>query len=194
MTEPASTHLDPDTIAAYVDGGLDASGRARAESHLATCGACRHELVTVQGILQSYRTAPRRLRFAIPLAAAAVLLLAIGLPLFDPGDAVAPLPPTRRPGGDATALAAISPLPGATLIAGTAVEFTWTAAEAGSTYRLTVVDEAGVPVWSTEGGDTLAVLPADVVLASGHTYFWYVDALRSDGRSLTLGAQRFSVR
>lgn len=37
-------HLDPDTLAAYVDGRLAVAERALANRHIDTCGACRSEL------------------------------------------------------------------------------------------------------------------------------------------------------
>jgi hypothetical protein len=195
VTAHDSTHLDPDTLAAFVDGALGAADRGRAEAHLAACDTCRHELLAVRQLLASYRPAAQRRRLVVPLAAAAALVLAVGLPMLNGGQDTSPMPPIRRPGAEAAlAVSGLSPRPGSTVMADAPLEFAWGTAEAGSTYRLTVVDSAGALVWSTETGDTTAVLPADIALASGQSYFWYVDALRSDGRSLTSGAQRFSVK
>jgi hypothetical protein len=33
----------------------------------------------------------------------------------------------------------------------------------------------------------------DVSLSGGGTYFWYVDALDADGRSVTTGTRRFTI-
>lgn len=195
MTAPASPHLDPDVIAGYVDGRLGSAERTGAEAHLAACHACRHELLAVRELVASYRPATPRLRAVIPLAAAAALFLAVGLPMFaGRGERLLPGTPIRRPGAEAAVVRAMSPSAGSSLAAGAPVAFVWGAAEPGSTYRLTLVDEAGVMVWSTETGDTTALLPGHIALTSGQTYFWYVDALRSDGRSLTSGAHSFSVR
>jgi hypothetical protein len=72
--------------------------------------------------------------------------------------------------------------------------FAWHAGDAGSRFKLTLVDEQGATLWSVDTGDTVVTPPHDVFLAPGRTYFWYVDALGADGRSMTSGAHRFTVR
>jgi len=57
-----------------------------------------------------------------------------------------------------------------------------------------LLGESGERLWSTETGDTIALLPDDVHLAAAASYFWYVDALTGDGTARTSGARRFSVR
>jgi hypothetical protein len=100
-----SGHEDPEALSAYLDGALDATARARVETHLAACAECRRERDTldrvvgllraepsprapvgfVDRVLAATGTAPRRslwhwlfvpLRVKLPLAAAAVALLA----------------------------------------------------------------------------------------------------------------------
>ncbi|MET0553772.1 MAG: zf-HC2 domain-containing protein [Vicinamibacteria bacterium] len=75
--------LDPETIAAYLDGRLDAAARARAEEHLADCEECRTLLGETAAFLQDDAAArPARTRARTPwllgLAAAATLLVAAG--------------------------------------------------------------------------------------------------------------------
>ena len=167
MNERTHDHLDDSTLAALADGHLAGAGREDAEVHLAACAACREALgdivVVIEeggasaapGLADRIRAglptqAPRPQggvmhRFRVPLAAAALLLVAFGLsslwlgkdrtpePFVLPGldlpDAqpalqadVAPPPPAAKLGGDARFLAHVStdkPLykPGETLYA-----------------------------------------------------------------------------
>jgi hypothetical protein len=71
--------------------------------------------------------------------------------------------------------------------------FRWASEGAAAQYRVTLRDAGGRPLWNRETTDTSAMLDSSVVLLPGSTYFWYVDALRSDGQSLTSGTVRFST-
>jgi len=188
-------HLDAETVAAYSDSRLDAAERVRVEAHLVACAECRAEVVAVGQLLRSYRPAVRRFPVPLQLAAAAVLLVAIGVPIGRRLRAAPELPPVRHaPTGTAAGLAIVTPAPDTVLAASARPEFTWHAAEPGSTFRLTVVDESGATIWSVETGDTTVFLPQTVVLKTGGTFFWYVDAMAATGRSMTSGARRFTVR
>ncbi|HEX9165472.1 MAG TPA: zf-HC2 domain-containing protein [Gemmatimonadales bacterium] len=195
MTTDSRAHLDTDTVAAYADGRLAPSECGRIEAHLAGCAACRDEVVSVRQLLASYQPR-RRLLAPIPLAAAAVLVAAIGLSMAqrlirEPSPA-----PLRRPAAGAmSGVAVVTPATGTVVEGSGPTEFIWrTGGSPGGTFRLTLMDESGVTVWSIETGDTVAALPAGISLKAGASYFWYVDALAADGRSMTSGAQRFTVR
>jgi anti-sigma factor ChrR (cupin superfamily) len=193
MSDAATDHLSPETVAAFLDGRLDEGERFTAEAHLASCAVCRRELVELEALLSRSpaNRAPRRI--LVPLAAAAALALAIGIPATRSAwtgsqpqvvDRTQPGPPAR--------LTAIAPAPDAVL--DSQPTFAWHAADAGSRFKLTLVDEEGATLWSVDTGDTVVTPPHDVVLAPGRNYFWYVDALGADGRSMTSGAHRFTVR
>lgn len=47
QTAPASSCLAPETLAIYLDQGLDEALRTEAETHLATCHACQTALITL---------------------------------------------------------------------------------------------------------------------------------------------------
>jgi len=80
--QPSSDCLDAETLAAWVDGALDATALARAEAHMANCARCQTVLAT---LVQAGDTAPAvapdpeatprwwhlNLRWLIPLAGAA---------------------------------------------------------------------------------------------------------------------------
>lgn len=74
-----------------------------------------------------------------------------------------------------------------------ALVFRWLSQPDRPLYRLSVTDASGREVWSTETRDTTIALPAEVSLDRGRTYFWTVDALGADGRSLTSRTKRFST-
>ena len=185
-------HLRSRLVAAYVARRLDAEERAAAESHLAVCAECRREVIEVSGLLQRRRRTAQLLPVA-GIAAAAVLTLLAGVSLIG-GPETGSTGAVRAPVAPEHALTAVMPAPNASLSTGDEILFVWSAADVGSTYRLTVLDETGGPVWSVETGDTVAVLPAHAGPGGPGTYFWFVDALASDGSTLTSGAQRFSLR
>ena len=71
------------------------------------------------------------------------------------------------------------------------VRFGWRAAAPAATYRLTLTDDTGDVVWTASTTATLLTLPPDSALDPGATYFWYVDALLPDGRSVSSGVHEF---
>jgi hypothetical protein len=188
-------HLLARLVAAYLERRLDAEERAAVEAHLATCEDCRREVLEVSRLILKRRRARQVLPVA-GIAAAAVLALVAGVSLIGgppetaaSGAVRAPtLPPPAR------ALTAVEPPQDTTLSVGEGIRFLWRAADPGSTYRLTVLDEAGGPVWSTRTSDTVAFLPAEAGPEEIGGYFWFVDALASDGSTLTSGTRRFSLR
>lgn len=105
MTDPRLEHLDPATIAAFVDQTLDPAARAAAEAHLAACADCREAWVETTEIDNEMRgvttsgqsrdvtviarpTLKRSWIYGgMGLAAAAAVLLAVFLPrTMDRGD------------------------------------------------------------------------------------------------------------
>lgn len=201
--EQRSEHLSAADAAAYLDGRLDAADRARAESHLAACSDCRQELVELRTLLANAdpsadtgaasRVAPavghrgRRRSVALGVAAAAAVVL------------VAVATTSRRP--SATAERALSDAGEARLathapsdgVAPGRVVFVWAPAGPASSYRLTLTDSGGAPVWSTGTTDTVVALPQDTRLVPGRRYHWYVDALVGDGQTITSGVRSFST-
>ena len=195
VAELQAQHLQARFVAAYVESRLDADERAVAEEHLATCATCRREVVEVSRLLLKRRRASQLLP-AVGIAAAAMLALVAGISLIGgPTGSDSMRDPVRAPSLTRShALMVLEPAPDASLSIGADVRFVWNAAELGSTYRLVVLDESGGPVWATETSDTVAVLPASAGPERTGAYFWFVNALASDGSTLTSGARRFSLR
>jgi putative zinc finger protein len=188
---PMNQHPDTEEIAAYLSHGLPSGGRAKLEAHLASCQACRREVTSARRLLY---TGLLRSRWQLLLPAAIAAILAVTL--LGRSALAPPLehPMVRGPGDTdrAQTIPAFSPLDDATL-ARASVRFAWASQSGRPLYRLTLTDGSGKALWIQSTVDTLLSLPADVVLDSGRTYFWYVDALDSTGTSLTTGTRRFSV-
>jgi hypothetical protein len=57
---------------------------------------------------------------------------------------------------------------------------------------MTILDETGASVFTRDTPDTLVVIATAPMLASGHRYFWRVDAI-SDGVIATSAIRTFRV-
>jgi hypothetical protein len=122
------------------------------------------------------------------VAAAAALAIWVGgtgrTPQTPPDD-------VRGPGAPSVLqIDAVRPADGSTL---GDLGFVWRAIANAVTYRVTITDTAGDEIWTQTTSDTILPRPAEAKLAPGHLYFWYVDALRSDGVSATSGVRRFRM-
>lgn len=186
-------HLSEAVIAAYLDGGLDAEEAHQVRLHLDACDECRAEIVDVQATLEHLSRRSRR-RIPTLVAAAVAGLLLIGGPIILSSDQE---PTLRGPDGAATLtneliITTISPGAGEVVPFGE-LRLSWRSTNSGALYVVTLTDEGGDPLWTTETRDTLVSVPASVVLEPGGTVLWYVDALLADGRSATSGVQGFQT-
>jgi hypothetical protein len=180
-------HLDPNAVAAYVAGRLKADERSWIERHLADCPECVSEIVAI------HRTERPRRRFA-PVVAGGLVAAAAVVAIWVGSTGRVPQTPAddiRGPGGPSVLqLEAVRPADGSTM---DDAGFIWRAMANAVTYRLTVTDEAGDEIWNQTTSDTTLRPSPEVTLAPGRTYFWYVDALRSDGVSATSGVRSFRI-
>lgn len=180
-------HLSDARLAAFLDRGLTPAERASVEEHLSRCAACRAHVVASQELLSEVRRPWRSRVGGSLIAAAAVVLLAVGLTARG-GSRVAPDPVVR--GGADARLIAYGPT-GET--SARALRFVWGATPGAVTYRLSVTRADGAAVWSHSGADTSVALPDSVVLARNRHYFWMADALLGDGSSRSTGVRRFDA-
>ena len=189
MTVPRSetmTHLSPEAVAGYIDGALPNEERRKAELHLSSCAECREDVRAIRGLQHSQR--PRWSLVLLPAAAAAAVLLVIGLPRQTT------TPSEIRSGPDIEQrIGIVSPAPSAEITPGM-VTFIWRSAGAGASYVITLQESDGRVAWTSSIADTLATLPDNVPLSPGRTWFWFVDAMLPDGRSLSTGVQRLRTR
>jgi len=186
----AVQHLTPEELGAYLSNSLTDADRASVERHLAACDECRSELIEGQRAIataSSARPARRSGIYAIGLAAAAVVAFAFW-PRSDVTRDQATIERNTNP-PDAGTVTIVSPAPSAE-IADSGAAFVWRHND-GSSYKITVTDAAGRPLWSETTADTTAVPPSSLSLARGEQFFWYVDALKSDGSSVTSGVNSF---
>ena len=173
--------LDDERVAALVSAMLTPSERSPVVAHLAVCGHCRrrvaavsralmdpavgHALATVDTGGRSRRLARRAL---LPIAAAAAAVLLVALPRFDfgndqhrsPAVAVEPTPEPMSPAG----------------IVADAEDLRWTSVSGADRYRVTLFDAAGTVLFEMQLADTVATLADSIVLASGRSYLWKVEA------------------
>jgi hypothetical protein len=149
------SHITSEDLAAYLDRRLEATVSARLERHLADCAECRADLVDARSLLESMDASPappqivRPRRARIWVAAAAVLIIAI-LPL-----AQRVVQPRGSPALRATPMARSSIdvlAPRDRPVDAAAIVFSWRPVEGASTYRLTVTDSSGAPLFTTGRG------------------------------------------
>jgi hypothetical protein len=183
--------LDDDIIAGLADGTLDPALRATVLPHLAGCVRCRTALASVTRALSeptvtraivATERGPRRLyRIAVPLAAAAVLLLLLRSPSPQDGG--------HRGGGLPGAPVPVSPV-------GTVADVSvlvWRSVTGADAYRVTLFDAEGRVAYETRATDTAMSLPDSVVLVSGRPYLWKVEARTGFDRWITSELVEFSV-
>jgi anti-sigma factor RsiW len=181
------SHLEPNEVAAYLDGELLATDRSRIEAHLAECAECRAELTEVARLLHSQ---PRRRRgwllpVGVAAAAAVVLVLALPRPQAPPASSSG----FREP-AITTTVAPVVLAPRGTDAA--VRSFIWTEVPHADRYRVTVFDETGRVVWETQTTDTAALAPDTVRLQAGAPHFWKVEAETAPNRWTASSLVEFS--
>lgn len=189
--------LEDETIAALAEGTIDATARAAALPHLASCSSCRAAVASVARALADPSVARevaalkgaglrRFYRIALPVAAAAVLLMMVSpLRERDVGRE-----PHRAPTITATqAPVLVSPV-GAVA---DAKLLRWAAVAGADRYRVILFDAAGGAVYETELSDTVAALPDSIVLTPGQSYLWKVEARTGFDRWATSELVQFSI-
>ena len=191
--ESTRGHITDEELAGYLDRSLPAGERDQIEGHLADCADCRTEMRVNARLLRPQKKRKHWYLGSSVLAAAALVVLVITNPFSKPtpGEPVlrgpdAPLDESNR------LISAIAPEDGGTIDRAN-LDFVWTPIEANARYRFTLTNALGEDIWSFDTADTSLALPADVSLVDGGSYFWYVDALLLDGRSVTTGTRRFDL-
>jgi hypothetical protein len=156
---------------------------------MARCRDCRRDFAAAHRLIRQHRLQRQAVRI-LPVAVAATLLVMVARARPDtPGDTVR----AQTEGSDVPSIRAEKPASDA-IVNVDAVIFVWRSVGGRPLYRLNLTDRDGNSVWSAETSDTSLTLPRSVTLVSGRNYFWSVDALSADGRSLTTRTLRFSTR
>lgn len=179
-------HLDPHEVTGYLEAALSTPDRGRVEAHLADCEECAAELVAV-GRLRGRTRAPTRWLGAAAAAAAVVAVVLLGPRVTrKPGETPSPVR-----GDSVSALRLVAPSDGADL-AGAPV-FAWRSVPGAAAYRIMVSRADGDSVWAATTRDTTARPPQEALAAQAEPYYWYVDALLADGRSVSGTPHRFRL-
>jgi hypothetical protein len=199
------THISREELERWWRDGAE-EDRARIVQHLAVCDACvklyrevvderpldegaapvAPEIVAAgraaygRGAAAAGRTIPfRRSRWAVPLTAAATLLLGAGIYtlLRSPAPLVSPVDPTVRS-------TSIQPLSPAGPVAAPFV-FEWASPLAGAAYEVAVYDVDGRTLWSMRTERSRTDAPPELLsrLTPGVEYAWDVTAFDSNGVS-----------
>jgi anti-sigma factor RsiW len=186
MTQPSSpsVHVEPHDLAAYLEGTLGPAARSRVEAHLADCEECTSELVAVSRLHRPAAPAARWLGLAAA-AAAVIAVVMVGRPAGRSSPINAPV--VR--GDAAPAEAMVQPANDTTL--STPPLFVWRSVPGAAAYRITVSRADGDSVWAASLRDTVARAPESTLVAD--TYYWYVDAILSDGTSRAGTVRRFRL-
>ena len=187
-------HLSAEDLAAYLSRGRHARAFQRVQAHLADCTLCRQEAAHIARVVRA-EARGRMLRWTSVggAAAAAVLLFAV----WAGGHRRAPdTGITRGPAGSPVEAAAVAPLAplGEVSPSASKLAFAWRPVAGAVEYRLTLSNVTGGTLWRRATTDTALVLPLQVSLARGVSYYWYVDALVANGGSVTSGAREFHLR
>jgi hypothetical protein len=189
----SSSHRSPEEIAAYLCDELLPADRERFQAHLALCRECRWEVTSARRLSQT--TPPRQTGRNLVLAAALLVvavLLARDMGGFGAGPAREALRRSSEPAVRARTIDIASPEDGA-ILSMPSVVFAWRELPGDFNYRLTVSTDDGRTLWTGDTRGSKLALPTHVVLDRGRRYFWYVDALGSDGRSSTSDVRWFST-
>jgi hypothetical protein len=165
----------PEAIRALIEREGTEVDRLATLDHVMNCDTCKAEFDLMQAVAAG-KPMPVR-RFPIPLAAAAtVALLLSGTLLF-----LALRARVARQDGLRGGIAAVDLLSPRGDASGRPVTFIWRSAPKAARYTLEVFNADGDPIYTTEGDDTAAVLPASIPFVVGETYHWWVLVRTSEG-------------
>lgn len=189
--------LDSATIACLVEGTIPSADRMVAVSHLAGCSLCRSEVAGVAAALADpnvkaevlaisrTRQSHRFLRVAIPVAAAAALMLFVTRPVAMRVGVNHRSPVITQ----TTAPVAGSPVGAVS----SASSLTWHAVAGADRYRVTLFDAAGVVLYEVQIADTALALPDSISFTPGRTYLWKIEARSGWDRWVPSPLIRFHV-
>lgn len=183
-------HLNPTELADWITTGPASPAARGIRAHLADCDDCRGEAIELSRLVRAGQRATWRVpRVAgTALAVAAVMMLAV---YFGP-DSTSVSPAIVRSEITETTLTPVAPL-GTVRLSDGPVTFSWHPAANAAEYRLTLLDAAGSVLWNQVTTDTVIFLPVEISLARNTSYFWYLDALQSNGESITTGSREFRL-
>jgi len=208
--------LTPEQLAAFHDGVLQNDERVEAEAHLAACDRCLSQLSAISraSALRSTGSdapdsliaraealftpaAPRPRRWAVPLAAAALLVLALSLVIDLADDAntepdLTVTPQTRYADRELLQPRLLAPAEGG-LVQPSKQVFQWTEVPGTLFYDVRLVSLDGDLLLQERVEGTRWLIPGSLQLEPGQEYFVRVDAYLSDAKYLSSEHRVFRV-
>ena len=211
---------DDQRIAAYFDGGLDDSRRPALVRHLADCRFCQarlgmlERLATGQGArkasgdaLAGAKQLPLgrfgwKLPIAPALAAAAVVVLALALVIGGQREQV-PAPAATQPGAEqgprelrtlrpgSSRVNVLVPAPGADIRPGSLIR--WEEVPGRLHYTVQVLARTGDVLWTERTEKNEWAVRGAPQLEPGHDYWFRVEAMLADGRTLNSRYTAFRI-
>jgi len=173
-----------------VGRSLSRNERAAAIEHLAACPQCRDEALTAARVVRSEGTRKAK---RVGASAVTVAVLAVAVMVYSRSTPTDSTGPILRESNRPSASASIGVhAPRSTAEAGVIV-FAWQSMGPDVRYRFSLTRSDGSEVWNGGTVDTTLTLLPDVTLSVGETYFWWVDALLLDGRSVTTDLQPLTI-
>lgn len=199
---------------------MDERDRVTSVSHLASCGSCRERLIflfDVAGEKSSSETLPLALKTRavqlasvestsksyfsffrpyVPVALAAMILLAVGLSLFlfQTKNENQRQGEFRQSDGASSEISLTSPAKGATVNSGI-LNFRWSDAGGGARYEFTLTDEKGDILFQDKTATSpLSMDTAAVRLLPQRKYYWSVTARLPDGTRRESGIASFNLK
>jgi hypothetical protein len=186
-TQSSDAHLETEEIVGYLAKTLAPAEREGVERHLADCAECTSEMVAVGRLRPRDHSSNRRLATIAAAAAAlaGIALLGPGLVHYTPTDG-------RVRGSEAQAtVTVLAPASGA--IVHRVPDFAWRPVSGATAYHLSLSRSNGDSVWATTTRDTSIRAPKALSKAGPGLYYWYVDVLLGDARSIAGSAHEFRI-
>lgn len=178
----------PEALMALAERTGSEADRLTTLDHAMACDFCRRDLDLLRTVAAAGRaSAPRRWASPPLLAAAALVMIAVGVGVFlsTRPDVVEP---AFRAGGAVVTLVA----PVDSVNAGVMPSLVWRAVPGAVVYRVELLGAAGDSVYAATTRDTAVMLSGAAVVAGGE-YLWSVRAEYPDGTQAVSEAARFRV-
>lgn len=186
QSEPCD--IPPEAMLDLLEGRVPEAQRRRLLEEIQRRPACQEEFALLGAVVRASREVqvPRRTRWALPVAAAAVLTLAVAL-IWRPWQGAPE--PVLRSGG--TTIAAITP--SGSVSADAPRSLVWHPLAGGWRYEVAVVDSTGQALFRGETADTTLAIPESAWPAPGVTHRWWVRGRLPGGETVRSELTPFSA-
>jgi hypothetical protein len=213
-----ATCPDISVLRKYCDGSIAPDERRNAETHMASCARCRHQLISLfDTAREAYvESAPdflkrralglapqkeRRSFFAsfrpfAPVALAAIIVLAVGISFFlNRERTTTPGTTDLRQSQPATAEILLSNPPNGSNLESATVDFRWEDSTPNARHEFTLTDEKGdIVLQERNARSPFRVDTGAIKLSPQQRYYWSVSARFPDGTRRDSPVASFTVK